>query len=378
MEVPEYFTWLIWMCLTLTPVMLKNPKLDQIMPSFEALEQLLNASLVVIAPGVLEALRASTPPTVAWFHSLPVIVTNRWAVYVLLLEKPGHRSKAYIGLGTGCKRGVATRWANYDNRLSLPSLVEAALNDGFTITCKRVICHSPIPPRGSRVPLRGLLLLIEATLSIAFWAMESRTKDYGMPHLCSWPLHKIEYDGLCSHSSIYEGIRGDDEGLTPEQIKVKVDAAKRREAEQHKAKYHNFKAVDFEGWQAQRRRYNQNAARNPESAAKKKVILQNFYSKNKATEQFKCTLCDKTFCGRSQLDEHYLSKRHVDKIKGKNRFKKSPIQDAFRARNKAARKFACNPCNFNGGTKQSLNVHRGTKGHIGKVANVAESSDSIT
>jgi len=51
--------------------------------------------------------------------------------------------------------------------------------------------------------------------------MTSRTKDYGMPHLCPWSLEDIEYYGCCSHSALLEGIQGEEDGLTLEEIAAK-------------------------------------------------------------------------------------------------------------------------------------------------------------
>jgi hypothetical protein len=72
--------------------------------------------------------------------------------------------------------------------------------------------------------------------SFVLWAMVSRTKDYGMPHLCSWALDTMEYDGCRSHSSLAEGVKGEEAGLTLEEIAVKRAEAHERRVNQKKNK----------------------------------------------------------------------------------------------------------------------------------------------
>jgi hypothetical protein len=52
--------------------------------------------------------------------------------------------------------------------------------------------------------------------------MRSQEKDYGMPRLSPWNAKDIAWDGCCSHSALLEGITGEDEGLTVEEITAKL------------------------------------------------------------------------------------------------------------------------------------------------------------
>lgn len=64
----------------------------------------------------------------------------------------------------------------------------------------------------------------------------------------------MQYDGCCSHS-IAEHITGEDDGLTLEQIAAEAVEMEQRRSKQKKAAYHEFKALDFQAWQAMRRQY---------------------------------------------------------------------------------------------------------------------------
>lgn len=92
------------------------------------------------------------------------------------------------------------------------------LRDGYTIVHKGILCHSLIPSPKKLARVRALYLALEATFTFAFWAMKSKSK-YCMDHMLSWDIDELEYDSLCSHSSLAKGLRGDSD-LTPEEQEV--------------------------------------------------------------------------------------------------------------------------------------------------------------
>jgi hypothetical protein len=255
MEVLDYIVWLIWSCLTLTPTKLKNPAFAMALSTLDVLEQLLSDSLLIFAPVLLDVVQASTPPSMSYFKNLPTDVRKCWAVYLLVLEKPGCRPKIYVGSGTNRVGGAAKRFQDYDNQTTLPIYIRRALKDSYTIVHKGLLCWSPLPAPSKRFPVRALFLAIEATFSIVLWAMVSRTNDYGMPPLCPWSLETMEYDGCCSHSALVEHIINEAENLTPQQIAAKEIEMEQRRVEQNKAKYYEAKRLDFQEWLETRRRY---------------------------------------------------------------------------------------------------------------------------
>ena len=92
-----------------TPANLKNPIFATVLSAEDVPEQLLLDCLVSFAPGLLDAVQATTLPTIGFFKNLPTDFKGLWAVYVLVLEKAGCRPMIYIGSGTERDRGVALR-----------------------------------------------------------------------------------------------------------------------------------------------------------------------------------------------------------------------------------------------------------------------------
>jgi DNA-directed RNA polymerase subunit RPC12/RpoP len=362
----EYVVWLVWPCLSEMNPKLKNPVFDMVLTSSAVIAQLVSSSLVVFAPGLLDVLLPETPPTVAYFMSLPTDVHKRWAVYLLVLTKLNCRPRIYIGSGTAKEKGVKLRWSQYDQKRALPCSIERALNEGYTITSKGLLCWAPIPSALIRFPLRALFLALESVLSLTLWAMVSRTKDYGMPHLCPWDLSTMEYDGCCNHIAFIERVDGEEDGLTVEQIGEKqkeMDARRKLQSKiTHSTAYFSFKLRDFAGWQAQRRKYTTQRSRESVKASKKKSG-----AKAKATGQYACNPCGKAFEDIVALNVHKTSNKHRDTINGVKKTVKLPYNKAWEANNKATKRYHCSTCDKSFGTSTSLNDHNKTDAHIDKV-----------
>jgi hypothetical protein len=158
-EILEYIMWLVWSCLTHTPAALKNPIHAILFTSQDVLAQ--STCLVTFAPGLLDRLKATSPPTVTFFKSLPTRLKKHWAVYLLVLEKPSCRPKIYVGSGSHVVSGIWERFNQYDNNTNLPMYVKRALDDGYTIVHKGILCWCPLPSALTRTPLRGLFLVLE-------------------------------------------------------------------------------------------------------------------------------------------------------------------------------------------------------------------------
>jgi len=225
----QYIASLCWTCLCLTPNALKNPALALVLPTQQILDKLLTDSLLVFAPGLLDVLQSPTPPTIAYFKTLPLHTVSIWAVYLLVLEKAHCRPKIYIGSGTDSQKGVASRLRQYPHGKNLPQHITLALNDGYRLSHKGLLCWSPIPALPKCYAHRTLFLVLETVFTIVFWALLSRTKDYCFPQLCPWPRDVLEYDGCCTHAASYEKIEGQQYvDLTDAQIDA-LDSAKKRE-----------------------------------------------------------------------------------------------------------------------------------------------------
>lgn len=106
---------LTWTCFTTTPDRRKHHVFKKVLASKEIFQELCSSASLSFAPGLLEVLKSATPPTVAFFKTLPTeFSTKRWAIYLLVLEKRHCRPKIYVGTGTAAKRGIRARMSNYD------------------------------------------------------------------------------------------------------------------------------------------------------------------------------------------------------------------------------------------------------------------------
>jgi hypothetical protein len=125
-----------WTCLSDTPVNQKHVYFTRFLTSQVVLKEKASAVNLVFADGLLEVLQDTVPPTVAYFKTLPTDTTKRWAIYLLVLEKPKCRPRIYIGSGTNNQYGVHRRLRTYDSKHNLPRYVEKSLDEGYKIVHK--------------------------------------------------------------------------------------------------------------------------------------------------------------------------------------------------------------------------------------------------
>ncbi|KAI7155488.1 hypothetical protein KC349_g6957 [Hortaea werneckii] len=328
------FEWVAqqaWECLRGTVVRLMNPVFMVLIVTQAALTPLLDVN-VTFAEGLLDVVQSSSAPGLDFFSSLPSdllrlpLASKYIGVYVVLLEKEGSRFKIYIGSGIGLS-GIYPRMYQYDRYESLPNRMYEAIRDGYEITHKGLLCWSPLPKATTRLAVRVLFRLLEATFTCVFWAMVSRQKHYGMPLLCPWPLESLLYDGLCTHTPLLEAIPGEDGGFSPEQIAAQEAAEKARKAEQE-------------------------------------ALTQTWLKANRDTRRYPCDLCGFAFPTKSNLEEHCQGDTHKNKVAG---IEKPPPKDAFYSgwaqNNIAKKRYHCKYCNYTPSTQQKLDVHNAGDKH---------------
>jgi hypothetical protein len=183
-DIVVFAVWLTWTCLSLTPAALKNGVYALVFPTSQQLEQLVLGSLT-FAPGLLDVLQSKTSPTTSYFRSLPLYLVKIWGVYLLVLEKPSHRPKVYIGSSTEGRSGLCTRMSQYDRGVNLPIYVRRALDDRYTISYKGLLCWSPLPTGAEKFPLHALFLAVEAAFSLF---LDYGISQKGLWHASSLPL----------------------------------------------------------------------------------------------------------------------------------------------------------------------------------------------
>ncbi|RMZ78524.1 hypothetical protein DV737_g3818, partial [Chaetothyriales sp. CBS 132003] len=148
------------------------PAFKTVLGQEERFKQICSATPLTFAPGLLEVLQSSSPPSVDFFRSLPPppVSENVWAVYVLLLEKSAFPAKLYTGSGTSSQSGVEARFKEYDRKSHLPRFVKRALDDGYTISSRGLLCWAPLPAPLLVFLARLYLVAIEATFCHIFFA----------------------------------------------------------------------------------------------------------------------------------------------------------------------------------------------------------------
>ncbi|KAM0151871.1 hypothetical protein ACHAPG_007994 [Botrytis cinerea] len=304
----ELLVLIVWTCLSNQKW--KNSVFLTVFPDKDALLDVISATGLSFAPALFGIMQAATL-TISFFKSLPPVLDMKvWAVYVLVLEKPGFKPSLYCGSGTASVTGVRSRFAKYDNGGALPRYVKWAQDNGFSIVHKGLVVWCPIPEPVDRPRVRVLFLALEATLSFSFWTMKSSTKDYNLGECCYWARDSFPYGGLCSHSALWEGVEGLE--LTPQELSDIAAALKVKNKERHSA-FHK-KQLE-ENRPAYRSRQNKNST----SFRKKnvdKVHRTNSESATKAKDsgRFSCGTCNFSFKSQSDLNRHNGKARHLAKV----------------------------------------------------------------
>jgi hypothetical protein len=253
----------------------KNSVFDVVFPDEAALNQMASTIALVFAPGFLQVLQSTVPPTIEYFKTLPPCdrLDRFWAVYLLVLEKPGHKSKIYVGLGTDPKLGVWRRLQCYVSGYTLPRYVKKALDDGYHIGYKGLLCRCPIPARPLQPTVRTFFILLEAAFAFVFWAMYATKGDYGMSSICPWDRASLEHSGLCSHCCLYEQVPGE-WGFSDEELEI---LANLRKAKHNKS---NQDSID----------------------------------KLRTAKKYWCDLCKVSKASKYKLDQHNATPSHLRKV----------------------------------------------------------------
>jgi hypothetical protein len=339
--ITRYVVYLLWTCLSLTESKWRNPVFTMVLATQVLLQQFVSDSLLEFAPNLSDVVQRTTPPLLSDFKSLPTHVCKCWAVYLHVLEKRRCRFRIYIGVGTQASHGVLHRLQNYDSQTSLPRHVQEAFDDGYTITHTGLLCWAAIPPVLLRFPVRVVFVLLEATVAIVFWAMISREKDYGMPRLSPWDAKDIAWDGCCSHSSLLEGVHGEEEGLTPEQIAAKL--------------------------------LEQDRIRKEKMVVRSIATQPTLRANNKATQRYHCNTCNKSYMSNHALELHKTSPMHKNNVMGIKKVLSRPRGKRLDDENRKQKRFFCDTCKLPCASNSKLQRHKETPRHIEKAAKAAAS-----
>lgn len=162
-----------------------------------------------------------------------------------------------------------------------------------------------------------------------------------MPRLSPWNAKDIAWDGCCSHSALLEGITGEDEGLTVEQITAKLVELDRIRKEKMVVR----------------------------TAATQPILRAN----NKTSQRYHCEICNSSYQSNHALELHKTSKKHIDKVAGVTKVHSRPRDKVKAEENRAKKRFHCSICDLACATNSKLQRHYKTERHIEKAAKAANS-----
>lgn len=160
--------------------------------------------------------------------------------------------------------------------------------------------------------VRLLFLALEATFSYMLWAMRTVHKDYGMTHICPWDYKTLEYDGLCSHCCLFEGIVGDFELSAEELEELAAQMAKIRAEKQAAicSNYH-YRQMELnyhEYHENMLERGRQRRERDPEGLRK---YLRDHRADHKVKKTYYCDICKISCHNKADLDIHNKTTKHL-------------------------------------------------------------------
>lgn len=328
-----------WACVNVRTYI--NPRFIHILSSRDRLSTLITSAGFTFCFGLLEILRADDPPSLLWIKSLSTeIPKNVWAIYVLVLEKRGHRPLLYIGSASSSKRGARARLREHKSGQLSPVHVKKARRRGYKITHMALLAHCPIPAPADMPAIRTVIVAIEAAFSCILWAMCSRQLSYGLSGQTLWARDSFEWDGLCGHNPLVEAIRADDMDFTAEELEEIAAAVKEKDRLYQYQYQRALRANPTEEYRSRQKRNNEK--QKSATKVRQKSAVEN--------QQYHCAACGVSCRDNASLIRHNATKRHQKKVR------------------QGDEDFHCAACNLSFRYQSNFNKHKQSKGHISKMA----------
>lgn len=334
---------------------------------FDTLSQCLPLEL---SPTTSTILSSAAAPAFSAFLSLPdAVAAVSWGIYAVCMEKEGSMPKLYIGSGTDATNGVTTRMGSYRRGLNLPRLVKIAVDKGYHVSHVGLFCWTPLPPTGIVPRARAFFLALEATFTVLLHACIAMITNSSFEHLLLWSRSSVEWEPLCSHLSLIEAVRGD-LTLTAEELEIAAARRTARAKEMHlpvcQASRARRRAQDPVAYKRNVTEVKKIwATKNPDRvlsiAAKVRTTAKN-------SKRFHCDVCDMSLATQSALDKHNRTQAHRDIVTGTRPLVlvetvANANQNAYRASRKASGQWSCQPCGKTFPNDWSLQRHLATSLH---------------
>ncbi|KAF2227771.1 hypothetical protein BDZ85DRAFT_277648 [Elsinoe ampelina] len=243
---------------------------DQVEMAFEMIDNL------QVSPGVIDHLKSTSPPELTFFKQLPSMPgfngpvglkrseddNSKWICDGLSPNSeefdwdPDNLGDGWGGYAVHGLAGLGRRGYVYQTVQQRGTAVKVleALKDGYEITHIGVLYKHDIPHGDDEPLLRLLNKSMEAQLTFRFGGMHSKDKDYNMGHLVSFDLTQREYDGLCTHSALfdpngYEGLDKKNASYLAEKI------ARKRKSDKDRQTRYKAKHADDPAFQAMKQKH---------------------------------------------------------------------------------------------------------------------------
>lgn len=320
-----------------------NPRFIHVLSTQAILSALFEQAGISFCPGLSDIIRAATSPPLSWIEDLSdYIPKNVWGVYVLVLRHPSRTPYLYIGAATAYVRGARARISEHGRGILSPQHVATALDSGYTISHRALLCHCPIPVPAEVPRLRTLIIVLEAALTGVFWTLHRHNKSYGLGDICPWPRDTFQWSGLCSHNPLIEGIRSNEHDLdfTAEQLQQMAAQIKEKNR-LYQVSYQKILRVEATPeYKARQNRNNKKQA--PRTRARQQAAV--------VEEKYFCPVCKVACRDAASLRQHETTPRHARKTRMGD--------DDHR----------CGPCDISFRFLSALKAHERSKGHIKKTS----------
>lgn len=346
-----------------------NPDFRVVFQERSAYDSIAASSPLSFAPNLHENLASSMTPRLIFFKTLPKGDGSLWAIYLLVFEKAGCPTKVYVGSGTDAKKGVLSRLAQYfPGSTVLPRFVRQAFEQGYHIAHHGLLCWTPLPRPGLVPRVRARFLALEALFTALFHAAIPAITDMYFAHLLLWERITAEWEPLCSHLPLSEGVRGD-LAMSAEELEIVAAARVFQRNKKHQEVRAKQSAKDPEAYRLRENRTKNAWNENHRDRANKNA--RRTQHKAKSLRRFYCNICDMPFESQGLLDRHLDTLGHADRVRGipmgtLSQYQlngKKALHDA-----KISRKHYCSICDFAFQCDNALNKHKRTKRHLAKLA----------
>lgn len=331
------------------------------------------------APGLLGVLKSSTPPSFQFFTTLPDVPVGRkiWGDYAVCLVKPGSRPKLYFGSGTNAQSGVKGRFSNYDLRNMLPVKINEALQEGYTIVHRGLLCWGDIPPPAQAPRVLTRILALEGFFTFMFFRGIEHELEHLWTSFMPWTRDQVEWDPLCTHTCLTERPRGVE--LSEEQLEQQAAFRKARTAAISKKFEDKERATDLQAHLARKAREklawtNRNKEKVLETAA-------GVRARAKASNKHRCDTCNLSLASPLALEKHLDTAAHKKQVSiaAGTYIQEPDTPEVARAKARMADKkkrmaFACAICDRRFAVRSHLIRHNKSLKHLAKVQAASKSS----